>query len=103
MRDCKLFLQLKRCFDYGRDQAAVDMPFDMTMEEPYAWVIASEPQHNMTVWPHKECVSSHWHRWHRHVAKTVALIIVCIFEKVLGVVISVVIVTSYDGLEVVPV
>lgn len=39
------------------------MPFDMTVEKPDAWIICSESQDDVAIWPDQDGVASHWHLW----------------------------------------
>lgn len=71
-------LDVKRCFDHGRDEAAGEMPFDVTVEEPDARVVADgmlavmclldktaridlrpESDDEVAVWSYPYCVATH--------------------------------------------
>src|SRR3954451_15982695 len=101
--NCGSLLQFKGGLNHRCNQAAVDVPFDMAMEEPYTRIVASKSQHNVAVWMDEKCVSPHWHCRHYCVAWLVVSVVTIAFEEVLRLVISVFGITSYNGLKIVPV
>jgi len=53
------FLQFERSFDHGCDEALVDVPFDVAVEEPDAGVVGCEAEDDVAGGTKDECVAAH--------------------------------------------
>ena len=52
-------LQVQGCFDHGGDEAGRDVPFDVAVKEPDAWVVGAEAEDDVAVWGRHEGISLH--------------------------------------------
>jgi len=55
----ELLLHFERGFDHGGDQARGHVPFDVAMEEPHAWVVGTEAEHDIAVRVDEDGVAAH--------------------------------------------
>ena len=55
----ELLLEHKWGRDECGDEAGVNVPLDVAVEEPHAWIVRSESHDDVAVWSNEEDVSSH--------------------------------------------
>ena len=53
-------LQIQRCLDEGCDQTGCRVPFDVTVEEPDAWVVSAETDDEIAEGSDEEGIAAHW-------------------------------------------
>ena len=75
LRDSEGFLQGEWGFDHCCDEARGDMPFDVAVKEPDAWVIGAEAQDDVAVGPDHEGVATHGNGGEGLVADVVTCIV----------------------------
>ena len=60
---CDGVLQVQGRFDHGGDEAGRNVPFDVAVEEPDAWVVGAEAEDNVAVGGRHEGISLHRNSW----------------------------------------